>query len=58
MGNTLMKHGTMTVRISKAFAGGPGGQFSRKEPPWSPKALKTIDKTGQFIYDDAFGFRY
>jgi hypothetical protein len=23
---------------SKAFAGGPGGQFSRKEPPWSPKA--------------------
>ncbi len=34
MGNTLTKRGTMTDLVLKAFAGGPGGQFSRKEPPW------------------------
>jgi hypothetical protein len=39
MGNTFEKRGTMTVRIAKAFAGGPGGQFSRKEPPWPPEAI-------------------
>jgi hypothetical protein len=38
MGNTFMKHGTMVDLVSKAFAGGPGGQFSRKEPPWPPEA--------------------
>ncbi len=39
MGNTLMKHSTMADRESKAFAGGPGGQFSRKEPPWQKKGI-------------------
>jgi len=24
---------------SKAFSGGPGGRFSRKEPPWPPEAI-------------------
>jgi hypothetical protein len=38
MGNTLMKRGTMIDRESKAFVGGPGGRFSRKEPPWPPEA--------------------
>jgi hypothetical protein len=28
MGNTIEKHGTMTIRISKAFAGGPGCTYS------------------------------
>ncbi len=28
------------VDLAKAFAGGPGGQFSRKEPPWPPEAKK------------------
>ncbi len=38
MGNTDTKRGTGTDLESKAFAGGPGGQFSRKEPPWPPEA--------------------
>jgi hypothetical protein len=38
MGQNADKHGTMSVRILKAFAGGPGGQFSRKAPPWPPEA--------------------
>ncbi len=42
MGNTVEKHDTMTVRISKAFAGGPGGQFSRKEPPWHNEKIFAV----------------
>jgi hypothetical protein len=37
MGQYVEKRGTMTDHESKAFAGGPGGQFSRKEPPWPPE---------------------
>jgi hypothetical protein len=34
MGQYIIKRGTMVDRVSKAFEGGPGAQFSRKEPPW------------------------
>jgi hypothetical protein len=40
MGYYIKKQSTMVYRVSKAFAGGPGGQFSRKEPPWPPEATK------------------
>ncbi len=40
MGYYIKKQSTMVDRVSKAFAGGPGGQFSRKEPPWPPEVKK------------------
>jgi hypothetical protein len=39
MGHDIKKQSTMFDLVSKAFAGGPGGQFSRKEPPWPPEAI-------------------
>ena len=30
--------GAKSDQLSKAFSGGPGGRFSRKEPPWPPEA--------------------
>jgi hypothetical protein len=36
MGNTVVKHGTMTYRVEKIFAGSRGGFY--KKSPWLPEA--------------------
>jgi len=34
----LYREGFYKQKLLKAFAGGPGGRFSRKESPWPPEA--------------------
>ncbi len=42
--------GGKAEQLSKAFAGGPGGRFSRKEPPWPPEAsFQLIPEAAQLM---------